>query len=712
MAQHYIPHLSAKTGVRKIVATRIVLVIAVVVVWILSIVFRLVQLQVLEHDRFEQIARDRQEITRAAAVPRGLIYDCRMHELARNMGVSMVVAEPRRIRDLASAATGLAAALELDPAQLKARMANPERRAYLVVKHRIDPKAEARVEELRINGVYLVDESMRVYPNRNLASHVLGFVNMNGDGGAGLEELYDKDLRGTEGIVALDIDANGRSFRGRVIRPPRQGHSLVLSLDRSIQYIAERELAAAVAEHRAKAGTVLVMETDTGRILALANWPDFNCNIYNTYPADLWRNRAITDLFEPGSTFKVVVAAAALETRLTHPAEVIDCQNGSIRIGRHVFHDHRPYGLLTFQQVIENSSNVGAAKLGLRLGEERLHNALRRFGFGAETGIDLPGEIIGLVRDWRSWSGLSIGAISFGQEIGVTSIQMLTAINVIASGGYRVRPYVVDRVIDADGNLLRTTWPEKTRIVSPQTAAAVSSAFEGVITKGTGRDAALEGYRAAGKTGTAQKIVNGRYSDTDYLASFVGYAPLPNPRISVLVQIDSPRNGDIYGGKVAAPVFKRIAQQVLLYLRVHPDMTLPLPKRTPAQLAAASKDLIRNATPVPPIAASGQEGAAVEAGSEIVFRLPGRSVAVPDFRGMSKRKVLARCHELGIVLQPNGSGVAVFQSPPAGKEMSIGETCNVTFATSTAGASLRSCVDANTQLAQSAVRVTAAPSSP
>ncbi len=708
MTRRYVPDPSTMTGIRKIIATRIVLVIVAVVVWTLLIGLRLIQLQVLKHDQFEQIARDRQEITRAATAPRGLIYDCRMNELARNMGVSMVIAEPRRIRDIGSAAAGLAAALDLDPAQLKARMSDPNRKSYLIVKHRIDPKAEARVEELGIGGVYLLDESMRVYPNRNLACHVLGFVNMNGDGGAGLEQQYDRDLKGTEGIIALDVDANRRSFRGRVIRPPMQGQSLVLSLDRAIQYIAEQELAAAVAQFRAASGAVLVMETETGRILALANYPDFNCNTYNTSAAHLWRNRAVMDLFEPGSTFKVVVAAAALEARLTHPSEIIDCQEGSIRIGRHVFHDHKPYGLLTLTEVIENSSNVGAVKLGLRLGEERLYNALLRFGFGARTGIDLPGEIVGLVRHWRSWSGLSIGAISFGQEVGVTSIQMLTAMNVIASGGYRVRPFVVERMIDADGYLLSITLPEKARIVSPQTAAAVSEAFEGVIMNGTGRDAALEGYRAAGKTGTAQKIVNGRYSETDYLTSFIGYAPLPEPRITVLVQIDSPRSGDIYGGKVAAPVFRKIAQEVLLYLRVPPDMNLPLPKPNPGQLAAASKDFAPNATPIAPLPALEQDISPAEPNDAIIVRLPGQSVVLPDFYGMSKRNVLARCHELGIFMQPTGSGVAVLQSPAPGKEMSVGETCKVTFATAGIAASFRADTPSNSRLAQSTSRVTGA----
>ena len=522
-----------------------------------------------------------------------------MNELARNIPTSTVIAEPRRICDINTAAGNLAGILALDPLELRARMANPERKAYLVIKRRIDPEAESRIAELKTEGIYLEEGSMRVYPHRELACHVLGFVNMNGDGGAGLELQHDKELKGAEGRASFDVDANRRSFRGQVLKPPVQGRSVVLSLDRDIQYIAERELAVAMEKYRATAGTVIAMETDTGRILALANQPAFNSNTYNAAEADLWRNRAVSDMFEPGSTFKVVVATSALEEHLTRPDELIDCQMGSIRIGGHIFHDHHPYGLLTFGQVLERSSNVGAAKLGMRLGQERLHGALLRFGFGARTGIDLPAEIVGLVRDWQSWSGLSIGAISFGQEVGVTSIQMITAINVIASGGYRVRPHLVERLIDSSGELVRVSETTRTRVVTPETAAVVSSAFEGVVLRGTAKEAGLEGYRAAGKTGTAQKIVNGQYSSEKYLSSFIGYAPLPNPRVTILVQIDEPK-GAIYGGRVAAPVFQQIAQQVLVHLRVPPDRTLPLPRPDPMQLASDNRDYLPGATPVRP----------------------------------------------------------------------------------------------------------------
>ena len=520
---------------------------------------------------------------------------------------------------------------------------------------------------------------MRVYPNRDLACQMLGFVNMNGDGGSGIELYYDKELKGKEGVFSFGIDAHRRSYRVNVETPPVQGHSLVLSIDKSIQYIADRELEAGVKNARARSGIAIVMESETGRILALSNYPKFNCNTYNEYPIAIHRNRAITDMFEPGSTFKVVVATAALEAGLTRPDEMIDCQMGSITIGNHLFHDHKGYGLLSFNEILVFSSNVGAAKLGLRLGEQRLYEALRNFGFGSKTGIDLPGEIVGLVRNWRDWSGLSIGAISFGQEIGVTSIQILTAINAIANGGYRVRPSVVDRIIDEDGDLISIRTPERVRLMSPRTAEAVSRAFEGVVLRGTGRQAALECYRAAGKTGTAQKIVNGRYSPDKFIASFIGYAPLPQPRITVLVKIDEPK-GVHYGGEVSAPVFRKIVQDTLMRLRVPPDQTLPLQRSNPQVASESFEDYLPNATPVQPLTTFAEDRPNAEEKRNIhSIRIEDETIVLPDFRGLSKRSVLDLCTDLGIHLQATGTGVAVQQSPLPGATIPSGSTCKVTF---------------------------------
>jgi cell division protein FtsI (penicillin-binding protein 3) len=653
--------------------------IGLIALWSLSILARLAQLQIARHEEFKQLALQRQQLTRSILAPRGVIYDSHMDELATSITASTVVAEPRKIADKQAAAKSVASILGLNAQGLLTKMLDPARQSFMIVQRRVSPKAEEQVEALKIEGVYLIDESMRVYPNRELACHALGFVNMNGDGGAGIELEYDEELKGTQGQISLDVDARRQSFRGHTEIPPVQGSSLVLSIDRSIQYIVERELKAGVESSRASAGVAIVMESETGRILAMAGYPNFNTNTYNKYEASLWRNRSVSDIFEPGSTFKVVVAATALEAGLTRPNELIDCQMGSIIIGKHVFHDHNSYGLLTFSQVLENSSNVGAAKLGLRLGEQRLYEGMRRFGFGAKTGIDLPGEIGGLVRDWHQWSGLSIGAISFGQEVGVTSIQILSAINAIANGGHLVHPSIVDRVIDEHGDLVRKRNTDQTKILSPTTAAAVRDAFEGVVLRGTGKKAALEGYRAAGKTGTAQKIIDGHYSKDKFVASFIGFAPLPQPRLTVLVQLDEPK-GSTYGGQVSAPIFQKIAQEALLQLRVAPDIPRPAPAPNLAQISAGLEDYLPDATPSLPIA--GLENSQPEAADsgEIAFWVSDETAILPDFQGMAKRLVLERCMALGIRLQASGAGVAVSQTPPPGTPIAAGEICTVTFA--------------------------------
>ena len=654
---------------------RLALVIGVTAAWSAFILARLAQLQVFRHQDYADKARSKQVLEVDVSAPRGIIYDSSLDELASNVPVSSVIAEPRKIGNIPETARRLARILSLDRQELLRRMQDPERQGYLVVKRRIDPQLDERIRELREEGVYLVEETRRVYPNKSLASHLLGFVNLEDDGGTGVELQFNGELKGKEGRVAMELDARRRSFAAQELIRPVQGHSLVLSVRRSIQYIAERELSGALEKYQSDSGTIIVLESATGRVLAMASRPDFDGNTYTKYPDVTWKNPAISEVFEPGSTFKVVVAAAALEAGLTSPGELIDCQNGKIVIAGHVFHDHKAYGLLTFSQVLEHSSNVGAAKLGLRLGREQLYGALRTYGFGSRTGIDLPGEIPGLVNSPADWSGISIGAISFGHEVGVTSLQILSAINAIANGGYLVRPSVLDRVITAEGELVRASEPIRRRVMSEKTAAAVRSAFEGVVLRGTGRRAALEGYRAAGKTGTAQMIVNHSYSKTDYIASFIGFAPLPDPRVTVMVRIDAPK-GAIYGGDVAAPVFQRVAQEALLELRVPPDPSIPLPKTNPAQLAATSADYTLDAMPDVPVTAP--RGEAPEADQPVRLRV-GAVVRIPDFIGMAKRTVLERCRELGLELKASGSGVAVYQNPEPGSEVGRGEVCVVTF---------------------------------
>jgi cell division protein FtsI (penicillin-binding protein 3) len=554
--------------VKSFKINRFIVAIAIFAIWALVIAARLIHYQIFLHE--ELSAGTRHVITEDIPAPRGAIFDSQKAELATSVMAKNVIAEPKNIPNVFLAAEQLSPLLDIDLYRLIYRMTNPDRSRYLVVKRKIPPSLIAHIKALNIEGIRLEDDILRVYPYRNLLSQTLGFINVAGRGVAGLEMQYDNELRGAPGKIRYEVDALLRPYNQTLISVPVPGNSLVLSIDRSIQHITQRELSAGVKQSRAMAGTAIVMESETGRILALANYPDFNCNQYGRYSQELWRNRALQDQYEPGSTLKVVVASAALDAGLVEFNEIINCQMGSIIVGGHRFRDHRPYGSLTFLEILEFSSNIGAIKLGIRLGEERLYNALRAFGFGSKTEVDLPAEAAGLLRETHYWSALSIASISFGQEIAVTSMQILTAINAVANGGYRVRPSIVDRVINSKGDLIRIRTTERARIMSPATAAVMRKAFEGAVLHGTGQRAALEGYRAAGKTGTAQKAVDGHFSKTKYIASFAGFAPLPNPKITILIQIDEPKEA-IYGGDVAAPVFRKIAQQALLKLGIPLD---------------------------------------------------------------------------------------------------------------------------------------------
>jgi len=673
--------------------SRKLLVIAGVSLWSLLIVARLIQKQIMEHENYVRKAEIQQQSQGEIVAPRGVIYDSRMDVLAANTMVSTVIAEPRRIEDIPGTAEKLASVLGMDRRNLQTRMEMPERRSYLVVERRIDENKEKAIIDLGLDGVYLIDESARSYPNNDMACHVLGFVNREGDGGAGIEQEYDKYLKGKPGRYTFERDGRKtpRIYQTQMVEPPVLGNSLVLSIDKSIQYIVDRELAVGARKARARAGTAIVMESDTGRILAMSNYPRFDSNRYNEYKSEYWYNRAVTDIFEPGSTFKVTVAAAALKEGLTRPDELIDCQNGTITVGGNVIRDNRGYGLISFKKVLAVSSNVGAVKLGLMLGRERLHESIRAFGFGSPTGIDLPREETGIVHHWNKWSSSSIGSISFGYEIGVTSIQILTAVNTVANGGFNVRPYIVERIIDSEGNLIDKREPEKTRILDRKTALEMTDALKDVVLPGgTAPRAALDGYAAAGKSGTARKVIKdpvtgkSRYSKNQYIASFIGFAPLPDPRITVMVQLDDPRNG-YYGGEVSAPIFQKIAQETLMRLKIPPDPALaPSQPKLKPQLAKhdnAAGFLPDDAQLMEPTL----EVAAIRTLKEdrpgvITIRVESENVVVPDFQGMSKRRVLDTCFDLGVQLKSSGSGVAVSQYPPPGTRVAPGDACSVVFA--------------------------------
>lgn len=427
-------------------------------------------------------------------------------------------------------------------------------------------------------------EGRRFYPKGPLLSHVLGFAGMDGEGLEGVERRYESHLHGEKRVTVLQRDALGRTVfpKGLAEQNPAPGHSLVLTIDEVIQYITEKELEEAVNRTHAKSGTMIVLDPQTGALLALAISPRFDPNAVSALGPDRWRNRALTDAYEPGSTMKAIIAAAALEEGVMRPDTMVFGENGRWPIANTVIHDHEKLGWVSFAQVIQKSSNIGAAKTGMGLGDQRLFRHLQAFGFGQRTEIDLPGEAAGLLKSPRDWGRRSVASISMGQEIGVTPIQMVSAIAAIANGGVLMKPYVVSEIRDAQGRVLKQILPQvKRRVISPDTARTVTAILEGVVTDGTGGKAAIAGFRVAGKTGTAQKIdpQTGTYSTSQFVGSFVGYAPADAPRLAMIVVIDEPQ-GEAWGGTVAAPVFNRVGVQVLNYLGI--------PSNEPVKLAMAS----------------------------------------------------------------------------------------------------------------------------
>ncbi len=645
----------------------------IVFAWAIAIVIRLVQLQLFEHERLLALALEQQQESIEIAAERGVIYDRSLDSLAVSLDLVSVYLNPRQVEDLERTARLLAQALSLDHTELERRLSSTlSGRSFVWIKRKISFKETERVKGLELPGVYFLKEGKRFYPNRELACHLLGFVGTDNYGLYGIEQLYDRELRGKPGRLIVKQDARRSSFSTEEVEPSIPGRSLVLTIDRGIQYIVEQELAAAVESSGALGGTVVVMEPHTGEILAMAAWPPFNPNRFQEYSPEVWRNPAIAEAYEPGSTFKIVAAAAALEEGLARTDEYIDCERGQIRVRGHLFHDHKPFGLLSFSEVIENSSGVGAIKLGLRLGEERLYNYIRRFGFGQKTGIDLPGEHAGLLREPASWSGISIGAISFGQEIGVTPLQIARALCTIANGGFLIKPHVVRSIRTHHGREVYQAEYERTRVISATTAEAMARVLASAVERGTGKAARLSGYGAAGKTGTAQKVIRGVYSRSKFVASFAGFAPLKNPAVAVVVILDEPQ-GLYYGGQVAAPVFKRIAERALYVLGVPKEL-----ERKPEELLLAENGSFADLPLDQPPERSSWEAGPEEIQAIVIHASEG-AILMPDFRGKSLREVAGQCAVLGLKPRFTGMGVAVEQIPPAGARVLPGSLCNVWF---------------------------------
>jgi cell division protein FtsI (penicillin-binding protein 3) len=560
---------------------RILLVLIAMGAGLAAVALRLVHLQVIESGELGRRAERQQERLVKLEPKRGNILDRMGRELAVSLDVESVYGVPTEVENPRSVARELARVLRENPADLERRLASDRR--FVWISRKVDPARADKARVIDPKAIGLQTESRRFYPKKTLAGTVLGFTNVDNKGIEGVELLYDKELRGTDGWVMAEKDARGRTVfpggHGFQYQLPQPGKDIVLTIDEVLQHIAEKELDKGLAEAKARGGVCIVMNPHTGEILALSARPAvrgrgaFNPNEPKRHRPDEWRNRAVTDVFEPGSIFKPFLAAAALEERAVHPQERIDCSAGCIQVADRVIKDAHRNGVLTFTDVIAESSNVGTIKVATRLGKARFFKYITAFGFGKRTGVDLPGEIAGLVKDYRLWSGVSLGSIAIGQEIGVTPLQMAAAYSAIANGGTLMKPYLISEVRDpknVEGS--KAAALPVGRVVSEETASMLQKILRKVVETGTGQKAKPASYTAAGKTGTAQKIDQrtGLYSKDDYVSSFVGFVPAGAPKLVILVMVDSPV-GAVYGGSVAAPIFKAIAEQGLTYLQVPPD---------------------------------------------------------------------------------------------------------------------------------------------
>jgi cell division protein FtsI (penicillin-binding protein 3) len=675
------------------VHVRLLIVAGVALLWTTGVFGRLSYLQLIKHGEYLARAQRQQQRTIEITPKRGIIYDRNMRALAMSVPVKSAFAVPVEIADESLAARLLSGVLGVPQDVLETRMASS--RSFVWISRKLPPEKVETIEGLNLKGIYFQDENQRFYPKRDLAAHVLGFVDPDEKGLAGIEYELDSQIRSKSEKIVVMADARQRWFDGGEAQRER-GANVVLTLDEKIQYIAQRELLGAIEKTHAAAGSVIVMNPNTGEILAMANWPRFNPNVASEVPAESRMNRAVSALYEPGSTFKLITLAAAFDQDITRPSEVFDCENGAIYIAGHRIRDHKPFGLLNVADILAQSSDVGAIKIAVRLGAPRFYEYIRAFGFGTPTGVDLPGESKGLLHRLENWTAISIGSVSMGQEIGVTPIQLITAVSAIANGGLLIKPHVVQQIKRGEQVLptpagLSATEPK--RVIRPETAATLRRLMEGVVLNGTGKLGRLDGWTAAGKTGSAQKIdpATGRYSPTQLIASFTGFAPISNPAVSILVSLDSPV-GLHEGGQVAAPVFKRVAEQVLAYLDVPRDVPLnprliqAAYKRQMAGEAATLEDFsptdFSGQPDAPPAASNQAEPEPKSHAPEVTMAADeGGDISLPDFSGKTMREVTEICLRLGLEPLLVGSNLAVEQRPEAGTQVRHGAKVTVQFGT-------------------------------
>lgn len=622
----------------------------------LIVLARAYQLQVLRSDKLATLA-ERQHQRIVPLVPkRGVLYDRKKEEMAISIEVDSVFVQPAKVKNLEEAAQKISPILRKKSEFLLKKM--KEEKPFIWLERGINPKQRAAIDALDIQGIDFLKEAKRFYPQGEIGAHVIGFAGVDSRGLEGVELGYDEFIRGEPGFIIIPKDGRGRAMAAQNpdFRRSEEGREVILTIDRNIQHIAEKELKKAIQACSGKGGMVVVMNPNTGEILAMSVQPSFDPNRFYAYTDYLRKNRALTDTFEPGSTFKVFLLAAALEERVAGPNEVFFCENGRFAVGGKIINDVHKHGWLSLGEIIKVSSNIGASKVGKKLGKGKLYHYLKEFGFGSKTGIDLPGEVSGFLPRTQNWSEVGLANISFGQGISLTALQLTTALSAIANGGLIMRPYVIKTVIDRQGNVLKENRPKVIRrVISAETARTAATILKTVTQEGgTGKAACLSSYETAGKTGTAQKaLINGRGYSDKRIGSFIGYAPADNPQVVISVIIDEPQ-GVSFGGVVAAPAFKAIGEQVLPYMGIYPKGVTYLTRAASGPNISPHLSESDRRVLSPPIQPKAEE----------FLEEPG---VMPDFSGKSIRQVVQTAQRLGLELKLVGSGRAVAQTPAPGQ---------------------------------------------
>ena len=612
---------------------------------------RAYQLQILQSNKLASLAERQYQRVVPLVPKRGIVYDRKREEMAISVEVDSVFAQPPKITEARRTAVRLSPLLKKPGSALYRKI--KEDKPFVWLERGLTAEQRTRIEDLEIPGIGFLKENKRFYPQGKVGAHVIGFAGLDFKGLEGVELAYDEFIRGEPGYMIIARDGLGRTLTSK---NPQFSHSIegceiVMTIDKNIQYIVEKELQKAVEASSAKGGMAVVMNPRTGEVLAMAVHPPFDLNHFSSSPAQVRRNRTITDAFEPGSTFKIFLLAAALEEGTASPKEIFFCENGSYTVGGKVIHDVHKYNWLSLKDIIKVSSNIGAAKVGRKLGKTKFHRTLRDFGFRAKTGIDLPGEVSGVLPRPQDWSEVGLANISFGQGVAVTPLQLTVALAAIANDGVLMRPYVVKSVQERGGQTIRENHPRPVRrVISPETAQMVRRILKTVLEEGgTGTGARIEGYEVAGKTGTAQKpaVATRGYSDKR-MASFIGLAPVENPQVVLSVLLDEPQ-GVSYGGVVAAPAFRAMGEQILPYMGIYPKGVTFL-ARAGSAISPEGRSRGDDSRTMPPFQA--------------LHASPGR---MPDFSGQSLRQVLLAAQTLGLDLTLQGSGKAISQNPEAGQ---------------------------------------------